>query len=255
MAAACCGIENNLGCLITPVRALFNRAEEEFLGGIPDFYFQLTLARSFDDRLVHTGVHVGDDLETYLGAARQSRRENIPVFDKPIENIVCVMQGDEFFSTWVANKSIYRTRMAIADGGTLTVIAPGLTRFGEQPEVEEIIRRHGYRGTPHTMEQYRKDPLMQDFAHATAHLIHSSSEGRFTIRYAPGGVSRADIEQIGFDYMPIDEAIARYKPYDSRQGFHTTDDGQEYYFIPTPSAGLWATKEKLAGRKDSFENV
>ncbi|MEI6163866.1 MAG: lactate racemase domain-containing protein [Planctomycetota bacterium] len=255
MAAACCGIENNLGCLITPVRALFNRAEEEFLGGIPDFYFQLTLARSFDDRLVHTGVHVGDDLETYLGAARQSRRENITVFDKPIENIVCVMQGDEFFSTWVANKSIYRTRMAIADGGTLTVIAPGLTRFGEQPEVEEIIRRHGYRGTPHTMEQYRKDPLMQDFAHATAHLIHSSSEGRFTIRYAPGGVSRADIEQIGFDYMPIDEAIARYKPYDSRQGFHTTDDGQEYYFIPTPSAGLWAAKEKLAGRKDSFENV
>jgi hypothetical protein len=96
---------------------------------------------------------------------------------------------------------------------------------------------------------------MQDFAHATAHLIHSSSEGRFTIRYAPGGVSRADIEQIGFDYMPIDEAIARYKPYDSRQGFHTTDDGQEYYFIPTPSAGLWAAKEKLAGRKDSFENV
>ena len=83
---------------------------------------------------------------------RQSREQNITVLDEPIQKIVCVMQGDEFFSTWVANKAIYRTRMALADGGELLVIAPGLKRFGEQPEVDALIRKYGYCGTPKVME-------------------------------------------------------------------------------------------------------
>ena len=155
MAAASCGIENNLGNLITPLRACFNRAEDEYLGQLPDLYVQVVLARNEQDQLVHTGVHVGDDLETYLDAARQSREQNITLFDEPIEKIVCVMQGDEFFSTWVANKSVYRTRMALADGGELIVIAPGLKRFGEQPEVDAFIRKYGYVGTERVMDQYR----------------------------------------------------------------------------------------------------
>ena len=84
MAAACCGIENNLGNLITPVRACFNRAEDEYLGKLPDLYVQVVLARNERDQLVHTGVYVGDDLETYLAAARQSREENITLFDEPM---------------------------------------------------------------------------------------------------------------------------------------------------------------------------
>ncbi len=198
MAAACCGIENNLGNLITPVRACFNKAEDDFLGGLPDLYVQMVLARNADDKLVHTGLYVGDDLETYLAAARQSRDENITVFDEPVEKIVCVMQGDEFFSTWVANKSVYRTRMALADGGELVVIAPGLKRFGEQPEVDAFIRKYGYVGTPRVMDAYRQNLDMQDLAHATAHLIHGSSEGRFKITYAPGHLSQQEIEGVNF---------------------------------------------------------
>ena len=156
MAAASCGIENNLGNLITPVRACFNWAEDQYLGKLPDLYVQVVLARNEHDQLVHTGVHVGDDLETYLAAARQSREQNITLLDEPLKKIVCVMQGDEFFSTWVANKSVYRTRMALADGGELIVIAPGLKRFGEQPEVDDFIRKYGYVGTERVMEQYRK---------------------------------------------------------------------------------------------------
>jgi len=151
MAAASYGIENNLGNLVTPLRACFNRAEDQYLSKLPDLYVQVVLARSVDDRLVHTGLYVGDDLETYLAAARQSRDENITAFDEPVEKIVCVMQGDEFFSTWVANKAVYRTRMALADGGELVVIAPGLKRFGEQPEVDAFIRKYGYVGTPRVM--------------------------------------------------------------------------------------------------------
>ncbi|HEX4416042.1 MAG TPA: lactate racemase domain-containing protein [Lacipirellulaceae bacterium] len=253
MAAASCGIENNLGNLITPLRACFNRAEEEFLSDLPDLYVQVVLARNDRDQLVHTGVHVGDDLETYLAAARQSREQNITLFDEPVQKIVCVMQGDEFFSTWVANKSIYRTRMALADGGELLVIAPGLKRFGEQPEVDEFIRKYGYVGTPRVMEQYQRNADMQDLAHATAHLMHGSSEGRFTITYAPGHLSQREIEGVNFKYADINEAIARYRPNECKQGWNTTSDGERYYFIPTPSAGLWATREKLFNRPSGFE--
>lgn len=250
--AACCGIENNLGCLVTPVRACFNHAEERFLSHLPDFYVQVVLARNQAGQLVHTGVFVGDDVKTYLAAARQSLQQNITVFDEPLKKIVCVMQGDEFFSTWVANKAVYRTRMALADGGELVIIAPGLRRFGEQPEVDRFIRRYGYCGTERVMDGYRTQADMQDLAHATAHLIHGSSEGRFTITYAPGHLTRDEIEGVHFRYADLNQTLDRYRPDGRREGWHTTDDGERYFFIPTPSAGLWATREKLDRRPSGF---
>lgn len=162
------------------------------------------------------------------------------------------MQGDEFFSTWVANKAVYRTRMALADGGELIIIAPGLKRFGEQPEVDDFIRKYGYVGTPRVMEQYRRNADMQDLAHATAHLIHGSSEGRFRITYAPGHLTKADLEQVNFGYTDLPAAVARYQPQRCQEGWNTTVDGERFFFIPTPSAGLWATREKLYERPGGF---
>lgn len=251
MAAACCGIENNLGNLLTPVRQCFNKAEEELLGRLPDFYVQVVLARNADGHLAHTGIYIGDDLETYLGAAKQSREQNITVFDEPLRKVVCVMQGDEFFSTWVANKAVYRTRMAMADDGELLIIAPGLKRFGEQPDVDAFIRKYGYCGTPKVMELYRQNADMRDLAHATAHLIHGSSEGRFKITYAPGHLSRAEIEQVHFQYADLHQVLQRYDPDRLSEGFHDIA-GERIYFIPTPSAGLWATRAKLFGRATGF---
>jgi nickel-dependent lactate racemase len=252
MMAACCGIENNLGNLITPVRHCFNLAEDRFLSKLPDLYVQVVLARDEHDQLVHTGVYVGDDLETYLGAARQSREENITVFDEPIKKMVCVMQEDEFVSTWVANKAVYRTRMAMADGGELLIIAPGLKRFGEQPDVDAIIRKYGYSGTPKVMEQYRVQPDMQDLAHATAHLLHGSSEDRFKITYAPGFLTRKEVEGVNFGYADLKQTLARYRPETRKEGWNTTNDGERFFFIPTPSAGLWATRQKLYNRASGF---
>jgi nickel-dependent lactate racemase len=251
MAAACCGIENNLGNLLTPVRQCFNWAEEKFLGKLPDFYVQVVLARDANGQLVHTGVFVGDDLETYLAAARQAREQNITVLDEPLKKVVCVMQGDEFFSTWVANKAVYRTRMALADDGELIILAPGLKRFGEQPEVDEFIRKYGYCGTPRVMELYRHSVDMQDLAHATAHLIHGSSEGRFRITYAPGYLSAADIGQVNFGYADLAATLTRYPAGQMKEGFNDVG-GERVYFIPTPSAGLWATREKLFNRTSGF---
>ncbi len=253
MAAACCGIENNLGTLTTPVRACFDKAEADFLGHLPDVYVQIVMARHDDGVLTQTGLYVGDDKDTYLQAAKQSRQQNITVLDQPLKKVVCVMQGDEFYSTWVANKAVYRTRMALADDGELIIIAPGLKRFGEQPEVDAIIRKYGYCGTPKVMEHYREDPMLQDFAHATAHLIHGSSEGRFTITYAPGQLSKEEIESVNFRYADINETLNKYPIDKLKEGENTLSDGEKIFFIPTPSAGLWATKEKLYGRSTGFD--
>ena len=143
IAAAVYGIENNLGCLVTPLRACYNWAEDNLLGQLPDVYLQIVMQRDAENRLVISGLYAGDDLDTYLQAAKRSREQNISIFDKPIKKVVARMQADEFRATWVANKAVYRTRMAVADGGELLILAPGVERFGEQPEVDALIRKYG----------------------------------------------------------------------------------------------------------------
>jgi nickel-dependent lactate racemase len=245
IAAAVYGIENNLGCVVTPLRACFNFAEEKFLKKLPDCYIQIVMQRDSANQLVTSGLFVGDDIETYLMAARRSREQNITVFDKPLKEIVAVMQADEFRATWVANKAIYRTRMAIADGGELLIIAPGVERFGEQPDVDALIRKYGYKGTPRTLSLYKTEADMQAIPHAVAHLIHGSSEGRFNITYAPGHLSKQEIEQVGYRYADLGEMQERYNRTVMKEGWNTMPDGEEIFYISTPSAGLWATREKL----------
>lgn len=245
IAAAVYGIENNLGCLVTPLRACYNWFEAEHLGRLPDVYLQIVMRRNEENRLVTSGIYVGDDLETYLQAARASREQNITLFKKPLKKVVAVMQADEFRATWVANKAVYRTRMAIADGGELLIIAPGVERFGEQPEVDALIRKYGYKGTARTLALYKTEADMQEIPHGVAHLIHGSSEGRFTIRYAPGKLTKEEIEQVGYEYADLAEAQNRYAPERMKEGWNTMADGEEVFYISTPSAGLWSTTEKL----------
>jgi len=238
MAAACYGIENNLGSLISPLRHCYNKAENEFLNILPDAYIMVVMAYNKQNKLVHTGFYCGDDTDTYLLAAKQSMAENITIVP-PLKKVIAVMQGDEFFSTWVANKAIYRTRKAMADGGELIIIAPGLRRFGEQEEVDKIIRKYGYSGTKKIMELWKKNDDLQDLTHATAHLIHGSSEGRFKITYAPGHLTKEEIEQVNFNYLDYNKALENYNPDKLKNGFNKLKNGEEVYFISTPSAGLW----------------
>ena len=53
------------------------------------------------------------------------------MLDKPLKKVVVYLEPMEFKTTWLGNKSVYRTRMAIADEGELIVLAPGLKEFGE----------------------------------------------------------------------------------------------------------------------------
>ena len=247
MMAACCGIENNLGQLITPLRHCYNKAENDYLGDLPDLYVEVVMAYDDNGVLGHTGVYVGDDLDTYLMGAKTSRRQNVTIVP-PLKKAVAVMQGDEFHSTWVANKAIYRTRMAMADGGELLIIAPGLSRFGEQPDVDALIRKFGYSGTENALKLWKTEPILQDLTHGTAHLIHGSSEGRFKITYAPGHLTREEMESVGFGYADLAETLRRYDPAVMKNGFNMMADGEEVYYISTPSAGLWSTAEKMENR-------
>lgn len=248
MASAVYGIERNLGNLLTPVRACFNYAEERFLHHLDDVYLQVVMDYDEHGELRHTGVWVGDDLDTYYQAARASAEQNIITFEEPVDKIVAVMAAEEFRATWVANKAVYRTRMAIADGGELLVIAPGVERFGEQPEVDALIRKYGYLSQSEVEELYRTQADMQDIPHGTAHLVHGSAEGRFTITYAPGRLSREEIESVGYHYQDLEQAQRRYDPAVMNDGWNTMPDGERVFYISTPSAGLWSTREKLAER-------
>lgn len=243
MMAAVCGIENNLGQIITPLRGCYNLAEKEYLKNIPHVYVLIVKSRNVSGALETTGLYVGQDVETYIRAARYSRAKNVHMFDKPVKKIVCYMDENEFKSTWVANKAVYRTRKAIADDGELIVIAPGVERFGEQYEVDLMIRRYGYKGTQNTLDAYKKDPELNDLAHAAAHLMHGSSEGRFRITYAPGKLSREEIESVGYQYMDIKDAFKIYDPETMEEGYNTIN-GEEIYFIKSPSLGLWTSKQK-----------
>ena len=247
MMAACCGIENNLGCLTTPLRQCYNKAQDDYLSDLPDFFFEVVMA--YDDKgiLGHTGVYVGSEVDTYLTAAQASKKQNITIVP-PLKKVIAVMQGDEFYSTWVANKAIYRTRMAMADGGELLIIAPGLKRFGEQEDVDALIRKYGYSGTEKVMKLWKTEPILQDLTHGTAHLIHGSSEGRFKITYAPGHLTKEEINSVNFEYADLNETLKRYDPAKMKNGFNTMPDGEEVYYISTPSAGLWSTAKKLEQR-------
>jgi len=244
MMAAACGIEDNLGQIITPLRGCYISAERDYLKDVPGVYILIVKTQNDEGELHTTGLYVGEDAQTYITAAKYAREHTIHVFEKPLQKVICVMDEKEFKSTWVANKAIYRTCKVIADGGELLIIAPGVERFGEQKEVDYLIREYGYNGTPHTLNAYNSDPELHELGHTAAHLIHGSSEGRFKITYAPGKLTREEIIGVGFDYIDIRKAINTYKPETLKNGLNVVN-GKEIYFISSPSFGLWTAREKF----------
>ena len=244
IASACFGIEKILGSIISPIRDCLNKAEKEFLNNLPFAYIQLVMALNDDGKLTHTGFYCGNDLDTYLLAANQSMQENIVVVPR-LKKIVAVMGKDEFESTWVTNKAIYRTRKALADNGELIIIAPGLKRFGENQEADKIIREYGYAGTDKILAAWKKDKKLKEMAHIAAHLIHGSSDQRFKIYYAPGYLTKEEIEKVNYNYLDLAETLKKYPIDKLKYGFNRMDDGEEIYFIDSPASGLWTTEEKI----------
>ena len=198
-----------------------------------------------DSNRVMRGLYVGDDAETFAHAAELSRTVNLTFLDSPLEKAVVYLDAREFKSTWLGNKAIYRTRMAMADNGTLIIIAPGLREFGEDAEIDRLIRKYGYRGTETTLKAVTENAELQANLSAAAHLIHGSTEGRFKVIYATGHLThhltQAEIESVGYEWAPLDETLAKYNPETLADGFH--DDG--FFYISEPGQGLWALRSRF----------
>jgi len=241
------GMERMMGRADTPVRRVLNYASEHFGAALPVLYVLTVVGRGSGGELVTRGLYIGDGTDCFEKAAALSLQVNFEMLEQPLENVVVYLDPAEFKSTWLGNKSIYRTRMAIADGGTLTVLAPGVKTFGEDAEIDRLIRKYGYRGTPRTMAAVDANAELQDNLSAAAHLIHGSSEDRFSIVYCPGGLSRAETEGVGFGYGELDAARRRYDPARLRDGMNTLPDGEEVFFISNPAIGLWACRDRFEG--------
>ncbi len=239
------GMERIMGRADTPVRRLLNYASEHFTRNLPIIYVQTVVRRASDGTLRTCGLFIGDDSACFHAAAELSLKVNFTMVDKPLRKVVVYLDPHEFKSTWLGNKSIYRTRMAIADGGHLIVLAPGLREFGEDPTIDRLIRRHGYRGTPATMAALEADAELRANLGSAAHLIHGSSEGRFRVTYCPGHITREEIEGVGFAYGDLAAMLLRYPPDKLRDGCNTLPDGEEVFFISNPAIGLWAHGDRF----------
>jgi hypothetical protein len=222
-------------------------ARKNFISDLPIVYIQTVRAKNEETGAMELkGIFIGDDFECFQKAADLSLETNFIMLDREIKKCIVYLDPEEFKSTWLGNKSVYRTRMALADDAELIVIAPALREFGEDKTIDALIRKYGYKGTPHTLEATEKNQDLQDNLGASAHLIHGSSEGRFTIKYCPGPeMTREEIEGVGFAYGDINEMLERYPLETLKDGWNVMPDGEEINYISNPALGLWAYPERF----------
>jgi nickel-dependent lactate racemase len=237
------GMERIMGRASGPVRKTLNYASENFTNELPIVYLQTVISEG-EDGLQMRGLYIGDDFECFEKAAGLSLETNFRMMEREMKKVVVYLDPEEFRSTWLGNKSIYRTRMAIADDGELIVLAPGLHQFGEDPTNDKLIRKYGYVHTPQVLKYVKENEDLQNSLGVAAHLIHGTSEGRFNITYCPGCLTREEIESVGFRYADLNEMVQKYNPESLKDGWNTVD-GEEIYYISNPALGLWAYRERF----------
>jgi hypothetical protein len=223
---------------------VLNYASDHFLRHLPIVYVLTVVGRKADGSLAVRGLFIGDDVECFHKAADLSLKVNFELVEEPVRKAVVYLDPHEFHSTWLGNKAVYRTRMALADNAELIILAPGVKEFGEDKAIDALIRKYGYRGTPATLQAVETHPDIADDLSAAAHLIHGSSEGRFKITWCPGHLTREEIEGVGFEYGDLDTMIARYDPASLHHGLNQVN-GEEIFFVGNPGLGLWAHKSRL----------
>jgi nickel-dependent lactate racemase len=239
------GMERIMGRALNPVRNVLNYASEKFLKHLPIVYVLTVVGRKDDGGLAVRGLYIGDDIECFLQASALSLKVNFEVVDQPFQKVVVYLDPRKFHSTWIGNKAVYRTRMALADGAELIILAPGVREFGEDRAIDAMIRKYGYRGTPATLAAVNANADLAAELSAAAHLIHSSSEGRFKITWCPGHLTREEVESVGFSFGDIPAMLSRYDPNKLTHGYNCIE-GEEIFYIPNPALGLWAHGSRFA---------
>ena len=235
------GMERLMGRTDTSVRRVLNYAHTHYLKQLGIVYVMSVMDVDTNSNRIMRGLYIGDDARTFETAAELSRNVNMTFLDEPLKKVVVHLDPREFRSTWLGNKAIYRTRMAMADDGELIIIAPGLREFGEDAEIDRLIRKYGYRGTPATLKSVEENTELQNNLSAAAHLIHGSTEGRFKVVYATEHLKQTEIESVGYEWAPLDEVLSQYNPETLIDGFNDDD----FFYISEPGQGLWALRSQF----------
>lgn len=243
MLGAFYGMERVMGKDFSPVRKVFDYAEQNFISDVPLMYVLTVTTNLGDDVRIH-GLFIGRKRELFEEAVKLSQELNLNYVDEPLKKVVVYLDEREFKSTWLGNKAIYRTRMAIADGGELIVIAPGVRRFGEDDENDRLIRKYGYVGRENVLKLVADNEDLQNNLSVGAHLIHGSSDGRFNITYATQYLTEDEVRNAAFDYTPYSDVIKKYGIKSLKDGFNIVD-GEEIYYISNPAVGLWACRNRF----------
>jgi nickel-dependent lactate racemase len=233
------GIEKTMGEIDTPVRKILNRAHYLFLREIPIVYILTVIARDVSGNLGVRGLYIGDDEECFRMAAELSREVNISNLDHQLTKVVVYLNPVEYRSTWLGNKAIYRTRIALAPEAQLIVIAPGIERFGEISLSDKLIRKYGYCGRENIKRFVKEDENLASNLGVAAHLIHSSTEGRFSVVLCAGNLTKAEVQRVGYSYADCSAMMKYYNPEKLAPGFNTMDNGDVIYYIDNPALGLW----------------
>ncbi|MCQ2427569.1 MAG: lactate racemase domain-containing protein [Clostridia bacterium] len=240
MLGAFYGLERIMGKDFSPVRRVFDYAEEHFLKPLPIQYI-LTVTTGSDDETVIHGVYIGRDRRFFEEAVSDSRRENLIKLPEKIKKAVVYLDPREFKSTWLGNKAIYRTRMAMADGGELVILAPGVERFGEDAENDRLIRKYGYPGRESVLRLVETCRDLRENLSVAAHLIHGSSDGRFSVTYCTKALSEDEVRGVHYGWADYDTAAEKYNPEKLKDGFNTVD-GEKIFYISNPALGLWTSE-------------
>ena len=244
MLGAFYGAERVMGRDHSPVRRVFDYAEQNFIGDLPLMY-ALTVTSQIDGRTAINGLYIGRSRSLFEQAVALSQKLNICFVEKPIDTCVVWMDPEEFRSTWLSNKAVYRSRMALNAGARLIVLAPGVDKFGEDPENDRLIRKFGYCGREKVLELCKTEPELAANLSVAAHLIHGSSDGKFSITYAAPKLGREQVESVCFQYGDIDALMRLYDPEKLAEGWNTMPGGEEIYFIKNPALGLWALRSQF----------
>lgn len=264
-------MEAVMGRANSPVRDLVDAAFDRFINKRVPTLWVLTVMEDTAVGVVQRGLFVGTGSssesggEAFQQAAALAASCNISRVEA-FSRVACWLDPSEFRTTWLGNKAVYRTRMAMADGGELIILAPGVYRFGEDPAIDTLIRRHGYCGTPATLQALSTDAELAKALSAAAHLIHGSSEERFRIVYctdpSTGGLTEEEITAVGFEWRSLAEELVRlglsnptenldrsskhgnaqftYDMVPPPTGPRLDTNGERFEFIANPALGLWS---------------
>ena len=239
-------MERMMGRADTPVRRVLNYASDHFAQNLPIVYVQTVVSKNAAGKLVIRGLYIGDDAECFELAAELSLKVNFMMMDREIKKAVVFLDPHEF-KTHLAGQQ-KRLSHPHGPGRQCGTHRPRSwrSRFRRRPRDRHthpqvrLLRHSG-----NASGRQRTTPSWPAICSAAAHLIHGSSEGRFTIRYCPGHLTREEIEGVHFDYGDLAEYIAKYDPEKLSDGWNIVD-GEEIFFISNPALALWAYEGRLA---------